>query len=109
MKFDDDEINTLVEYRQVRMEYFQFELDGDNVELKDFLHNLRAKEMFMYIWFYYYDFGHESEERWEEWDRILKLIDEVISPEKRRRLNCGIGECCFGLENKVLVAFYIKE
>ena len=109
LKFDDDEINTLVEYRKVRMEYFQFELDGDNVELKDFLHNLRAKEMFMYIWFDYYDFCRESEERWEEWERILKLIDEVISPEERRRLNCGIGECCFGLENKVLIAFYIKE
>lgn len=109
LKFDDDEINTLVEYRKVRMEYFQFEPDGDNARLKEFVYNLRAKEMFMYIWFDYYDFNRESEERWEEWDKILKLIDEVISPEERRRLHCGIGECCFGLENKVLIAFYVKE
>ena len=109
LKFDDDDINTLIEYRKVRMEYFKFELDGDNVRLKEFVHNLRAKEMFMYIWFDYYDFRRESSERWEEWDRILKLIDEVISPEERRRLHCGIGECCFGLEDKVLIAFYVKE
>lgn len=109
LKFDDDEINTLIEYRKVRMEYFKFEPDGDNAELKEFVHNLRAKEMFMYIWFDYYDFRRDSSERWEEWDKILKLIDEVISSEKRRRLHCGIGECCFGLKNKVLIAFYVKE
>lgn len=109
LKFDDDEINTLIEYRKVRMEYFKFEPDGDNAELKEFVHNLRAKEMFMYIWFDYYDFRRDSSERWEEWDKILKLIDEVISPEERLRLHCGIGGCCFGLEDKVLIAFYVKE
>ena len=109
LKFDDDEINTLIEYRKVRMEYFKFEPDGDNARLKEFVHNLRAKEMFMYIWFDYYDFRRDSSERWEEWDKILKLIDEVISPEERLRLHCGIGECCFGLEDKVLIAFYVKE
>lgn len=109
LKFDDDEINTLIEYRKVRMEYFKFEPDGDNARLKEFVYNLRAKEMFMYIWFDYYDFNRDSSERWEEWDKILKLIDEVISPEERRRLHCGMGECLFGLGNKVLIAFYIKE
>ena len=113
LKFEDDAINTLRSYRKVRIEYFKFELDGDNARLKEFVRNFKPRKFFMYIWFDYlhYDFDHKRE--YAEQSSILKQIDEMISYKEI----CGTDECSFYghggsifvLEDKVLVAFYIKE
>ena len=111
LKFDDDAINMFREYRKVRIEYFNFEPDGDNARLKDFAQNFSARKFFMYVWFDYfnYDFDHRREH--EEQSSVLKQIDEMIDYKKlcRKSYYYGTGGNIFALEDKVLVAFYIKE
>ena len=111
LKFDDDAINMFREYRKVRIEYFKFEPDGDNERLKDFAQNFSARKFFTYIWFDYlnYDFEHKREH--EEQSSILKQIDEMIAYKKlcRKSYYYGTGGNIFALEDKVLIAFYIKE
>ena len=107
LKFDFDAINVLREYRKVRIEYFKFEPDGDNAELKGFVQSFKARKFFMYTWFDYlnYDFDHEKYDKEE--GRVLKQLDEMIAYKKFRCWR--IGSSIFRLADKVLVAFYIKE
>ena len=105
LKFDDDEINTLIEYRNVCIEYFKFAPKGDNTRLKNFAENINAQEFFMYIWFDYKNY--DSKRRSEEQQKILKQLDELIS--YKQCYNYGYGENSRGSEDKILVAFYIKE
>ena len=105
LKFDDDEINTLIEYRNVCIEYFKFELKGDNTRLKNFAENINAQEFFMYIWFDYKNY--DSKRRSEEQQKIFKQLDELIS--YKQCYNYGYGENSRGSKDKILVAFYIKE
>lgn len=105
LKFDDDEINTLIEYRNVCIEYFKFEPKGDNTRLKNFAENINAQEFFMYIWFDYKNY--DSKRRSEEQQKIFKQLDELIS--YKQRYNYGYGENSRGSDDKILVAFYIKE
>ena len=111
LKFDDDAINMFREYRKVRIEYFKFEPDGDNARLKDFAQKFCARKFFMYVWFDYfnYDFDHKREH--EEQSSILKQIDEMIAYKKlcRKSYYYGTDGNIFALEDKVLLAFYIKE
>lgn len=107
LKFDDDEINTLIEYRKVRIEYFKFEPKGDNTKLKNFADNLKAQEFFMYIWLDYSNYDSDYQRRSEEQQKILTQLDELISYKKN--YNYGYGENYCGAEDKILVAFYIKE
>lgn len=60
LKFDDDEINTLIEYRNVCIEYFKFEPKGDNTRLKNFAENINAQEFFMYIWCDYKNYDSKN-------------------------------------------------
>lgn len=107
LKFDFDDINMLRKYRKVRIEYFKFESDGDNMRLKEFVQSFKARKFFVHIWFDYlhYDFDHEKYDKEE--GKILKQIDEMIANTNFR--DWRIGNTIFCLEDKVLVAFYIKE
>ena len=107
LKFDFDDINMLRKYRKVRIEYFKFEPDGDNMRLKEFVQSFKARKFFVHIWFDYlhYDFDHEKYDKEE--GKILKQIDEMIANTNFR--DWRIGNTIFCLEDKVLVAFYIKE
>lgn len=107
LKFDDDEINTLIEYKNVRIEYFKFEPDGDNTELKHFVENFDAQEFFIYVWFDYRNYDSDYEKRSEEQSKIFKQLDELNF--SKNRYHYGYGESSRGLEDKILVAFYIKE
>lgn len=97
----------LRKYRKVRIEYFKFESDGDNMRLKEFVQSFKARKFFVHIWFDYlhYDFDHEKYDKEE--GKILKQIDEMIANTNFR--DWRIGNTIFCLEDKVLVAFYIKE
>ena len=107
LKFDFDDINMLRKYRKVRIEYFKFESDGDNVSLKEFVQSFKTRKCFVHIWFDYlhYDFDHERYDKNE--GKILKQIDEMIA--YKNFCDWRIGSSIFYLEDKVLVAFYIKE
>lgn len=107
LKFDFDDINMLRKYRKVRIEYFKFEPDGDNMRLKEFVQSFKARKFFVHIWFDYlhYDFDHEKYDKEE--GKILKQIDEMIANTNFR--DWRIGNTIFCLEDKVLAAFYIKE
>ena len=107
LKFDDDEINTLIEYREVRIEYFKFEPDGDNTKLKEFVANFDAQEFFIYVWFDYSNYDSDYEKRSEEQSKVFKQLDELNF--SKNRYHYGYGESSRGLEDKILVAFYIKE
>ena len=107
LKFDDDEINTLIEYRKVRIEYFKFEPDGDNTKLKAFISNFNARKFFVYVWFDYLNYDLDYEKRSEEQSKVFKQLDELNF--SKNRYHYGYGESSRGLEDKILVAFYIKE
>lgn len=107
LKFDFDDINMLRKYRKVRIEYFKFEPEGNNARLQEFVQGFKARKFFVHIWFDYlnYDFDHEKYDKEE--GKILKQIDEMVAYKNFR--NWRIGYSIFYLEDKVLVAFYIKE
>ena len=107
LKFDDDEINTLIEYRKVRIEYFKFEPDGDNTKLKAFISNFNARKFFVYVWFDYLNYDLDYEKRSEEQSKVFKQLGELNF--SKERYHYGYGESSRGLEDKILVAFYIKE
>lgn len=107
LKFDDDEINTLIEYKKVRIEYFKFEPNGDNIRLKNFADNLKAEKFFMYIWFDYSNYDSDDERDFYEQDKILKQLDKLISYKKLDDYGYGTHSRC--PEDKILMAFYIKE
>ena len=110
LKFDFDNINMLRKYKRVRIEYFNFELEGDNARLQEFVQSFKARKFFVHVWFDYlnYDFDHEKYDKEE--GKILKQIDEMIDYKKlcRKSYYYGTGRSIFALEDKVLVAFYIK-
>lgn len=107
LKFDDDEINTLIEYRKVRIEYFRFEPDSNNTKLKEFISNFNAQEFFIYVWFDYLNYDSDYEKRSEEQKKIFKHLDELNF--SKELYHYWYGENSHGSEDKILVAFYIKE
>ena len=105
-KFGDDEIGTMLDFRNVRAEYFEFFPDDDNEELKNFLRNIKAKAMFMDM-----ECGdRESDtENLTERRKILNLIEELAPNVEQNILWYGFGGGVLKKENKNLVAFYLKE
>lgn len=105
-KFADDEIGTMLDFRNVRAEYFEFSPDDDNEELKNFLRNIKAKAMFMDM-----DCGdRESDtESLTERRKILNLIEELAPDAEQNILWYGFGGGVLKKEDKNLVSFYLKE
>lgn len=105
-KFADDEIGTMLDFRNVRAEYFEFSPDDDNEELKNFLRNIKAKAMFMDI---KYGDRESDTESLTERKKILNLIEEVSPEAEQNILWYGFGGGVLGKKDKNLVSFYVKD
>jgi len=105
-KFADDEIGTMMQFRNVRAEYFEFAPDDENEELKNFLRNIKANAMFIDM-----ECGErESDtESLTERRKILNLIEELAPNAEQNIVWYGFGGKVLKKEDKNLLAFYLKE
>lgn len=104
LKYDDDEIQNLLKFRNVKANFFDFEIEGENNELKNFLEDFSGKNRVIFVNF---EFSRrdDRETKYKIEEKVMKFLDVKI---KNKFLLLGQSFFSDNEKSDVYISIYEK-
>lgn len=104
LKFYDDEIPTLLNFKNAEANFFLFDVGGENNKLKNFLNNLNKSEKF--IWVHCEFLSNDKKHNYEIEDKVRDFIRQNIKDKNYITISSGSYN---NAEEKIYLSFYVKK